>query len=56
MKKRFSIFLILFILLSIVYSIPVYALGPSSDVIYQGIDVSVWQGNIDFTRGKSRWN
>ncbi len=50
MKKRFSIFLILFIFLNIAYSIPVYALGPSSNVIYQGIDVSVWQGNINFSQ------
>jgi len=26
----------------------VFAFGPSSDEIYQGIDVSEWQGNIDF--------
>lgn len=27
-----------------------YALEPSSDVIYQGIDVSVYQGNINYAR------
>lgn len=26
----------------------IFAFGPSSDEIYQGIDVSEWQGNIDF--------
>ena len=27
---------------------PVYAFGPSSSNIYEGIDVSGWQGNIDY--------
>lgn len=27
---------------------PIYAFSPSSSNIYQGIDVSNWQGNIDF--------
>lgn len=27
---------------------PVYAFSPSSDVIYDGIDVSGWQGNINY--------
>jgi len=48
MKKRFSIFLIIFIILSIIYSAPVCAFNPSSEVIFNGVDVSVWQGNIDF--------
>lgn len=29
---------------------PALAFGPSSDVIYDGIDVSRYQGNIDFER------
>lgn len=41
------IFLSLFLLIST--SIPAFAFGPSSSTIYQGIDVSSWQGNIDFT-------
>lgn len=28
---------------------PVYAFSPSSDTIYEGIDVSGWQGNINYT-------
>ena len=31
-------------------AIPVMAFGPSSDVIYDGIDVSRYQGDIDFER------
>jgi len=31
----------------------VFAFGPSSDEIYQGIDVSEWQGNIDFEAVKN---
>ena len=27
---------------------PVYAFSPSSDTIYEGIDVSGWQGNINY--------
>ena len=30
----------------------IFAFGPSSDEIYQGIDVSEWQGNIDFQQVK----
>ena len=31
----------------------VFAFSPSSDRIYQGIDVSMWQGNIDFNAVKN---
>ena len=30
----------------------IFAFGPSSDKIYKGIDVSEWQGNIDFDKVK----
>lgn len=49
LKKRFCIILVFFILLSIIYSVPIHAFGPSSSNIYNGIDVSYWQGNIDFS-------
>ena len=32
---------------------PVYAFSPSSPTLYEGIDVSGWQGNIDFTQVKN---
>lgn len=32
---------------------PVYAFSPSSDTIYQGIDVSGWQGNINYAEVKN---
>lgn len=49
-KKILTGTFILIILLII--SVPVYALSPSSNVIYKGIDVSEWQGNINFARVK----
>ena len=33
--------------------ITTFAFGPSSNNIYQGIDVSSWQGNIDFRAVKN---
>lgn len=50
-KKNFLIFFILIINLFIIT--PSYAFSPSSNTIYQGIDVSRWQGNIDFSRVKA---
>lgn len=35
-----------------VFMIPIYAFSPSSSDIYQGIDVSHWQENINFTSVK----
>lgn len=32
---------------------PVYAFSPSSNVIYEGIDVSGWQGNINYEQVKN---
>ena len=32
---------------------PVYAFGPSSQTIYEGIDVSGWQGNINYNEVKN---
>lgn len=39
---------IILMLVCIFVTNEIYAFGPSSDEIYQGIDVSEWQGNIDF--------
>lgn len=44
-KKIFSIILLIVILMSM---IPVFAFPPSYEKIYQGIDVSEWQGRINF--------
>ena len=50
---RRKILLVSFILiLTISICFPVLALNPSSNNIYQGIDVSEWQGNIDFKKVK----
>lgn len=45
-NKIFISILILAIILSVI--IPVFAFSPSSGEIYNGIDVSEWQGKIDF--------
>lgn len=57
MKKRiFRIFVsLLIILVAPMYILitPVYAFSPWGDVIYQGIDVSGWQGNINYAEVKN---
>lgn len=40
------------LIIFLVISVPVYALSPSSNIIYNGIDVSEWQGDIDFKKVK----
>lgn len=49
MKKIISILLMAFIVIQITPS-KVEAIEASGDEIYQGIDVSNWQGNINFTQ------
>lgn len=51
MKKRI-ILLIFFIIIFLIITVPAYALSPSSSKIYKGIDVSEWQGDIDFKKVK----
>ena len=41
----YTLFLMFFTILAI--TLPSFAFGPSSDVIYQGIDVSSWQRTIN---------
>ncbi len=57
MRKRiFKIFIsVLIILAAPMYILitPVYAFSPWGDVIYQGIDVSGWQGNINYAEVKN---
>lgn len=48
MKKIITIFLMIFIILQISIS-ESKAISPSSNEIYEGIDVSSWQGNINFS-------
>lgn len=47
-KILISISILVIMLLSL--AIPVLAFPPSSDEIYDGIDVSEWQGDIDFSK------
>ena len=51
-KNKFLI-LFLTIFFMLFSFIPSLAFGPSSSTIYQGIDVSSWQGNIDFASVKN---
>lgn len=51
-KKSFFTFIV-FLLISLFLITPVLSFGPSSSPIYQGIDVSAWQGNINFTSVKN---
>ncbi len=43
-----KIFTILFSILILLSTIPIFAFSPSSERIYQGIDVSEYQGRIDY--------
>ena len=50
--KKLSVLLTLFLILSYVMPTIIFAFGPSDDVIYQGIDVSGYQGDIDYAKVK----
>ena len=51
MKRKVLVFTFSIVIL-LAITIPVYALSPSSNEIYRGIDVSEWQGDIDFGKVK----
>lgn len=51
--KVLIVFLILVVLPMYILVGPTYAFSPSSDDIYEGIDVSSWQREIDFTQVKN---
>lgn len=48
MRKQFFSILVFLLVVSALMCIPVFAFEPSNDRLYNGIDVSEWQGNIDF--------
>ena len=50
--KNIVLGIIIFTLLMLVFVNPTYAFSPSSSVIYDGIDVSSWQRDIDFEQVK----
>lgn len=52
-KLRLIICLIIFIFPMYILIGPVYAFGPSNDTLYQGIDVSGWQGTINYAEVKN---
>lgn len=52
-KARITKYIILLLLLNVIFSIQVLALTPQDELIYEGIDVSVWQRNIDFKQVKN---
>lgn len=51
-KKCIIITMTLTLFLFVAFGSAVLAFGPSSDKIYKGIDVSEWQGNINFKKVK----
>ena len=56
MKKRFIILLVFIVTRLFQFYIlvlPSFAFSPSGDTIYEGIDVSSWQGEIDFSQVKA---
>jgi len=53
MLKKFLYISVILCLFLLVFSSTCFALSASSDVIYEGIDVSNWQGYIDYDRVKA---
>lgn len=53
MLKKFVLISILLCFILAIFSSTCFALTPSSDRIYEGIDVSNWQGYIDYSRVKA---
>lgn len=51
--KKITSFLLIISMFLLFSYIPVFALEPSSSNIYRGIDVSEWQGNIDYSQVKN---
>ncbi len=51
-KKLVCILIVSIAVLITITSKPTLAFGPSSNTIYKGIDVSEWQGDIDFKKVK----
>ena len=47
------IFVIILMLVCMFSANEILAFGPSSDEIYQGIDISEWQGEINFEEVKN---
>ena len=50
LQKMSLILLSIIITLCYILPVQVLAFGPSSNTIYQGIDVSGYQGNIDYKK------
>ena len=50
MRKKLIKLLITIMLTFIILPNYIYALSPSSNLIYEGIDISQWQGTIDFSK------
>lgn len=53
MLKKFTYITIIMLFFLALFSGSVFALSPSSNTIYEGIDVSNWQGHIDYSLVKS---
>ena len=52
MLKKFILGIVIFVFAFCMQTNQIYALTPASDLTYEGIDVSNWQGYIDYARVK----
>lgn len=52
-KFYLNMFSVIFVFMLIFTTSMCYALGPSSDVLYDGIDISAWQNGVDFEEVKN---
>ncbi|MDD3303539.1 MAG: GH25 family lysozyme [Clostridia bacterium] len=53
MKKRYIKIISIICMLIVFFTSSIYAFSPSDSKLYNGIDVSSWQGNIDFSKVKN---
>lgn len=51
--KKICLSLFFIATLAFIHSLPSLGFGPSSDTKYQGIDISSWQGNVNFSAVKN---
>lgn len=52
MRNKVLTSIIILSIITLLFTIPVFAFPPSNNELYNGIDVSEWQGRIDFERVK----
>ena len=55
-NKKILVVISIFMIICFTNINMVYAIVPQQGSQYQGIDVSNWQGYIDYRSSKTRWN